>query len=171
MRFSGLSKSCLAVVLSLFAVAGCDDGGSGGSGGSGASGGSGGSGASGGSGGSGGATTTDTDTGTAGSGGGTTDFTACEGKFEGQSADCQGCVQSSCADTLIACCETDGCAEIVSCAREAGCGGIECYTANGMPGPCAAVIDGAGGPVGAAAGAAQDFGGCAQMQCTEACTM
>ncbi len=168
MLFTAVSKRCLALVLVLAAASGCDDGGSGGAGGTAGSGGSGGSGASGG-GGSGGDTGSGGATGSTTSGSGTIDFTKCEGKFPGQDPACQECAQSKCAESLVACCAADGCAEVVTCAVESGCDGINCYTDNGMPGPCAAVIDMYGGPVGEGVAAAQDFGGCAQTSCMTEC--
>jgi hypothetical protein len=177
MKISGLFRFSAIVAWAFAANLGCDGGGTttgnGGDGGSGNSGGSdGGGGSTGGSptGGNGGTPTTGGGGGTGGmatgGSGGSGEFAACDGKFEGQAAECQMCVQDMCKDALIACCETMGCAEIITCARENMCGGTDCYFgAGGEPGPCKDVIDAAGGPVGEAVGPAQTFGECATMQC------
>ena len=177
MVFSGLSRwSVLLAAGVLVAATGCDGDGSGtggtaGSGGAGASGGSGGSGGNaGGSGGAGGSTggaggSTGGTMSTGGAGGGM-DFSACDGKFTDQSAECTTCVQDGCADTLIACCQTMGCTEIVQCARDSNCSGTDCYFGmGGAAGPCKEVIDAAGGPLGDGAAAAQAFGACAAPAC------
>jgi hypothetical protein len=166
MKVSGLFRWSALLVCLAVANVGCDGDGNNSGGSGGADGGSGGSGggAMTGGGGSGG------DTGGAmtggGGAGGAPDFTVCDGKFMNQSAECQTCVQDACADSLIACCETMGCPEIIQCARDNNCSGVDCYLGmGGAPGPCKDLIDGVGGPTGDGATAAQDFGGCAVPAC------
>jgi hypothetical protein len=62
---------------------------------------------------------------------------------------CGNCVCGACASELEICAETPGCAEILTCVRESGCAGSECYcgderltqcAAGGGNGPCKAAV-------------------------------
>jgi hypothetical protein len=62
---------------------------------------------------------------------------------------CGNCVCGACANELEVCAATPGCAEILTCVRESGCTGNECYcgdtrltqcAAGGGNGPCKAAV-------------------------------
>ena len=74
---------------------------------------------------------------------------------------CLICAQTNCAAEVMACCDQDaeaaamgklGCYDVVACARESGCSGMDCLTV------CEAEISGAGADV--ALGLAQPLGDC-----------
>jgi hypothetical protein len=77
---------------------------------------------------------------------------------------CEVCVVEQCATEAYACCMQEGCLDIIDCARQTGCDGINCYS----PDACQNEIDAAGGP-GVATQYAMPLGDCAASKCTEAC--
>ena len=68
---------------------------------------------------------------------------------------CEVCTCDNCYDQLSECDSDGGCMQILGCADKTGCKGMQCYM-----GPCKAVIDQNGGPMGAAAAKAQQVGQC-----------
>jgi len=76
---------------------------------------------------------------------------------------CEVCMGNKCAAETLACCEAPGCLEVVYCAAESGCNGVDCYT----PDKCQAEIDAAG--LEAAMNLAQPMGDCAIAQCPDEC--
>jgi hypothetical protein len=95
--------------------------------------------------------------GVAGSGGssGGGGVSACEAHA---TSGCQTCTCESCPAEWQSCDDDGGCLEILDCADQAGCTGVQCYL-----GPCNAVIDQHGGPLGESAGLAQDVGQCREQ--------
>lgn len=77
---------------------------------------------------------------------------------------CEVCVATSCTTEALNCCNQEGCLDIISCAQETGCDGIDCYS----PDTCQAVIDAAGGPS-IAVEYAQPLGDCALSKCEAEC--
>lgn len=76
---------------------------------------------------------------------------------------CEVCIATSCTQQALACCQQPGCLDVVRCAAEKGCGGIDCYA----PDKCQAEIDAAGLDV--AQNYAAPLGECALASCAEAC--
>jgi hypothetical protein len=74
---------------------------------------------------------------------------------------CEACVAEACTSEGLECCSTEGCMDVLSCAREVGCDGVSCY----QPDTCQAEIDAAGGPTSPAIPAAQALGNCAYENC------
>ncbi len=77
---------------------------------------------------------------------------------------CEVCVVTSCTAEALACCQNDGCLDIVACAQEKGCSGADCY----QPDTCQKVIDDAGG-IQIAIGYAAPLGECAFENCAAEC--
>jgi hypothetical protein len=77
---------------------------------------------------------------------------------------CEVCVATSCTMQALACCQQPGCLDIVRCAQEKGCSGIDCYA----PETCKDVIDKAGGPA-VATMYAKPLGDCALASCKDKC--
>jgi len=77
---------------------------------------------------------------------------------------CELCVATSCTTEALACCEQPGCLDIISCAQDTGCSGLDCYA----PETCKDVIDSAGGPI-TATQFAQPLGDCAIANCSAEC--
>jgi hypothetical protein len=71
------------------------------------------------------------------------------------------CVAVVCEPEKMQCCAFDGCLELVACARETGCEGLECYQEE----TCMAEIDALGGITGEGVSAAQSLADCAFPQC------
>lgn len=161
---TGLNKT-VALTLSLLvggATLGCGDSGSGG-GGSGATG----------SGGD----------GTGATGAGTTDGGSSSGGAPGcgpanvnMDDPCEVCSATNCTDLAIACCEAEGCLDIIACVRDTMCDpstapmdpATGCYNLSGNPpGLCQAEIDSAG--IDVALNVATPLGECAQMNCATEC--
>jgi hypothetical protein len=76
---------------------------------------------------------------------------------------CELCIGTKCTAEALACCEQDGCLDVVFCAAENGCNGIDCYA----PDKCQAEIDAAGLEV--ATTYAQAMGDCALAECAMEC--
>lgn len=68
---------------------------------------------------------------------------------------CETCTCDNCYSELDACDSDGGCMQILACVDKTGCKGMQCYM-----GPCKAVIDQNGGPMGASSGKAQQLGQC-----------
>lgn len=66
------------------------------------------------------------------------------GGFGGVPQSCQTCLFESCSGQFLQCLQDIGCIEIIACAQQAGCQGIDCYD----PNTCKKVIDRWGGPAG-----------------------
>jgi hypothetical protein len=77
------------------------------------------------------------------------------GACGGLTTECGICTCETCPDEWDACEADGGCFEILSCAQQAGCSGIQCYL-----GPCMQVIDQNGGVFGDSAGLAQAVANC-----------
>jgi hypothetical protein len=77
---------------------------------------------------------------------------------------CQVCVVTKCTAEAKACCEQNGCLDIIACARETGCDGAGCYA----PDTCQKQIDAAGG-ITVALEFAQPLGDCAIANCQADC--
>ncbi|MBM4375286.1 MAG: hypothetical protein FJ095_09390 [Deltaproteobacteria bacterium] len=77
---------------------------------------------------------------------------------------CEVCVVTSCTAEALACCQNEGCLDIVACAQEKGCAGVDCYQED----TCKQVIDDAGG-VQIAVGFAAPLGECAVENCAAEC--
>lgn len=77
---------------------------------------------------------------------------------------CEVCVVTSCTAESVACCEQEGCLDIIACAQATGCSGVDCYT----PETCQKVIDEAGG-VAIAVNFAAPLGECALANCATEC--
>ena len=77
---------------------------------------------------------------------------------------CEVCVVSNCAMLALACCNKTGCMDIIDCAQETQCDGIECYSTD----TCKDVIDAAGG-ADIALNYAQPLGDCALEKCAAEC--
>ncbi|MBM4359226.1 MAG: hypothetical protein FJ096_14070 [Deltaproteobacteria bacterium] len=77
---------------------------------------------------------------------------------------CEVCVVTSCTAEALACCQNEGCLDIVACAQETGCSGADCY----QPETCQKVIDDAGG-IQIAVGYAAPLGECAFENCATEC--
>jgi len=82
-----------------------------------------------------------------------------------QAADaCQSCLCSSCETDVTACQKDSACAEVLRCGTAASCTGVDCYfNPDGSRGPCADVIDGAGGPASASVASALQVFRCAEQ--------
>ena len=76
---------------------------------------------------------------------------------------CEICIATKCTLEALACCEQEGCLEVVRCAAASGCSGIDCYA----PDKCQAEIDAAG--IDVAQSFAQPLGDCAIAQCETEC--
>ena len=76
---------------------------------------------------------------------------------------CEVCIAQSCTSEALACCQAPGCLDVVYCAAETGCNGIECYADD----KCKAEIDAAGLDV--AQSQAQTLGDCAIANCEMEC--
>jgi len=74
---------------------------------------------------------------------------------------CEVCAIDECYDLLLACCEVEGCLDIIRCAQETECTGVDCY----MPDTCQTEIDAAGG-IGVATEFASPLGDCVLAECT-----
>ncbi len=88
---------------------------------------------------------------------------ACGPASVNQDDPCEVCIATSCTQQALACCQQPGCLEVVRCAAETGCGGIDCYA----PDKCQAEIDAAG--IDVAQTYAVPLGECALESCAEAC--
>jgi hypothetical protein len=161
---TGLNKT-VALSLSLLvggAMLGCGDSGTGGAGGDDpAEGGNGGTGATG-----------------AGNEGGSGSGAApvCGPDAVDMTDACEVCSAQNCTDLAIACCEADGCLDIIACVRDTMCDpstapadpATACYNLSGNPpGQCQTQIDSAGIEV--ALNVATPLGECAQMNCATEC--
>lgn len=63
---------------------------------------------------------------------------------------CQACLCRPCQAEMAACQADSACTPVLNCGIAAGCSGVDCYyKADGSRGPCADVIDAAGGPASA----------------------
>ena len=80
-----------------------------------------------------------------------------------QTDDCEMCIATQCTDAAYDCCSQPGCLEVVRCAAEMGCNGIECYA----PDKCQSEIDAAG--IDVAMNYAQALGDCAIASCPAEC--
>ena len=76
---------------------------------------------------------------------------------------CELCIASQCTTEALACCEQEGCLDVVRCAADSGCNGYDCYA----PDMCQAEIDAAGIEV--ATTYAQALGDCAIEKCEVEC--
>jgi hypothetical protein len=76
---------------------------------------------------------------------------------------CEVCIATECTAEALACCEHEGCLEVVRCAAENGCSGVDCYA----PDKCQAEIDAAGIDVASEYAAA--LGECAMASCQMQC--
>ena len=74
---------------------------------------------------------------------------------------CAVCGCNTCLDAITKCYADTSCETIVECGRSKGCRGLDCYQEN----TCKAVIDGAGGPTGAATIKAQTVSSCTTTKC------
>jgi hypothetical protein len=72
---------------------------------------------------------------------------------------CGECLCERCLAQYEACAEDRGCVAIMQCAVDHGCLGLTCL------GPCGAVIEEHGGPVGPSSAAALDLSVCAEDEC------
>jgi hypothetical protein len=114
-----------------------------------------GSGGSGGSGGRGGSAGTGATAGTAGVGG--------SGVCSMAPNECQACLCTSCESQVSACRQDSACTSVFTCGTNAGCTGVDCYfRADGSRGPCADVIDAAGGPASSPVAKALDVFRCSE---------
>jgi hypothetical protein len=86
---------------------------------------------------------------------------------------CQACLCQSCQAQVTTCSADSACVSVMNCGFAQHCSGVDCYfKADGSRGPCADVIDAAGGPAGASVGKALDVFRCSEPvrpSCT-ACT-
>jgi hypothetical protein len=98
---------------------------------------------------------------TSSSNNGTTE--ACGPSAINQDDACEMCIATSCTAAAIECCEHDGCLDVVFCAAENACNGIDCYA----PDMCQDEIDAAGLDV--ATNYAQALGDCALTECEAEC--
>jgi hypothetical protein len=57
---------------------------------------------------------------------------------------CEKCACTACFDAMVACYVHGGCPDILHCANQTGCTGVDCY----QPSTCQSVIDRWGGPLG-----------------------
>jgi hypothetical protein len=76
---------------------------------------------------------------------------------------CELCIAQECTVEALACCQQPGCLDVVRCAADTECGGIDCYA----PDKCKTEIDAAGLDV--AQEYAQPLGDCALTNCADAC--
>ena len=76
---------------------------------------------------------------------------------------CEVCIGTKCTAEALACCEKEGCLDVVFCAAANECNGIDCYA----PDKCQAEIDAAGLEV--ATTYAQPLGDCALTECATEC--
>lgn len=76
---------------------------------------------------------------------------------------CEVCIGTKCTAEALACCEQEGCLDVVYCAAANECNGIDCYA----PDKCQAEIDAAGLEV--ATTYAQPMGDCALTECATEC--
>ena len=81
-----------------------------------------------------------------------------------ESDPCEACVVQNCMIEAYECCMQDGCLELVDCAREHSCNGVDCYS----PDKCQAEIDAAGGAQWAMA-YAMPLADCATTHCADTC--
>ena len=81
-----------------------------------------------------------------------------------ESDPCEACVVQNCMIEAYECCMQDGCLELVDCAREHSCSGVDCYS----PDKCQAEIEAAGGAQSAMA-YAMPLGDCATTHCADTC--
>lgn len=77
--------------------------------------------------------------------------------------ECELCIATKCTAEALACCQAPGCLDVVRCAAEKGCGGIDCYS----PEMCQAEIDTAG--IDVASNEATALGECALAECAVEC--
>ncbi len=77
---------------------------------------------------------------------------------------CEVCILEECTTEAYDCCMQDGCLDIIDCARETQCGGIDCYA----PEKCQEEIDAAGGPT-VGTTYAMPLGDCAASKCAADC--
>jgi len=77
---------------------------------------------------------------------------------------CEVCVVKSCTQEALACCQHEGCLDVIACAQKTGCDGVNCYA----PDTCQKEIDAAGGPS-VALEFASPLGECALGNCADAC--
>ncbi len=76
---------------------------------------------------------------------------------------CQSCMCRPCEAKVAACNADSACRNVVTCGMTQNCSGVDCYyQADGSRGPCADVIDDAGGPAGGSVTKALDA-----LRCTE----
>lgn len=110
-------------------------------------------------------TTTSTSTGA----GGGSQGGECASKFAAQGANqaCADCTMQNCATEAKACCDAAGCTDVINCAAEKKCTGLDCY----QDATCKTQIDAAGGPTGAGVAAAQEFGTCVLDPMKGKCSM
>lgn len=106
--------------------------------------------------------------GTEGSGGESTTTTddppaECGPASINQDDPCEVCIGTKCTAEALACCEQEGCLDVVFCAAANECNGIDCYA----PDMCQAEIDAAGLEV--ATTYAQPLGDCALVECEMEC--
>ena len=87
----------------------------------------------------------------------------CNASGVNQDDPCELCIAQECTVEALACCQQPGCLDVVRCAAETECGGIDCYA----PDKCQAEIDAAGLDV--AQEYAQPLGDCALANCADAC--
>jgi hypothetical protein len=114
--------------------------------------------------GSGGSATGATPEGGSGNEGGSQGFTdECGPGAINQEDPCELCIASQCTAEALACCMHEGCLDVVRCAAENGCSGIDCYA----PEKCQAEIDAAGIDVAQEYAAA--LGACAVESCQTEC--
>jgi len=76
---------------------------------------------------------------------------------------CEVCIGTKCTAAALACCEQEGCLDVVFCAAANECNGIDCYS----PDKCQEEIDAAGLEV--ATTYAQPLGDCALSECAMEC--
>jgi hypothetical protein len=100
---------------------------------------------------------------TSSSSGDQTQQNACGADDVNQEDACEVCIATQCTAEALACCQAPGCLDVVRCAAEKGCDGINCYT----PENCQAEIDLAGLDV--AQGEATELGACALETCAVEC--
>ena len=103
------------------------------------------------------------DGGSSDDGGGSSSQNACGADAVNMDDPCEVCIASQCTAEALACCQQPGCLDVVYCAAEHGCDGVDCYT----PDKCQTEIDAAGVEV--AMNEATDLGACAVESCATEC--
>jgi hypothetical protein len=88
---------------------------------------------------------------------------ACGPDSVNQDDPCEMCIATQCTAEALACCQAPGCLDVVLCAAEKGCGGVDCYT----PDKCQEEIDAAG--IDVASNEATALGECALENCAMEC--